>query len=86
MAATVVVIAFANIVIYACDLVKNSDVCGLEALSLIYLLTQAQVAAHDLCLKVQNRKTATDLETDMQMFLECKISSKVNITKAIPKL
>ena len=25
------------------------------------------------------RKTATDLETDMQTFLECKISSKVDI-------
>ena len=35
---------------------------------------------------MQNRKTITGSETDMQRFLECKILSKVDITKTIPLL
>ena len=35
---------------------------------------------------MQNRKTITGSEADMQSFLECKIPSKVDITKMIPIL
>lgn len=77
MAATVVVIAFANIVIRACGLVENAGMPVTWRYRVLYMyLRNPKLQLMVRLYMIQNRETATNLETDMQMFLECKIPSK----------
>jgi hypothetical protein len=87
MAATVVVIAFANMMICACDLVENADMPTSRRHRVLYMYSLKPKFQLMVCVYMaQNRKTIIGSETDMQTLLECEISSKVDITKTIPIL